>query len=114
VRADALDDSATLLGMLNPTAPEALTDPQGRPYFLWDCDLTAAQFKERLQDPNPDVRAYFAAKLMRQAKPDDVFQFVTLATVRELWPRLSRFLGHSRPFWTWILDAWNRPPDASR
>ena len=62
----------------------------------------SAQFQERLRDPDPDVRAYFVAKLMRQAKPDDVFQFVTLSTIKELWPHLTRFLGHSRPFWTWL------------
>jgi hypothetical protein len=30
------------------------------------------------------------AKLMRQAKPDDVFQFVRVADIVELWPRLER------------------------
>ncbi|HVQ73911.1 MAG TPA: hypothetical protein VMT79_00065 [Candidatus Binatia bacterium] len=99
---------------LNPTPPDALTDARGRPYFLWDCDLTVAQFAERLRDPSPDVRAYFIAKLMRQAKPDDVFQFVTLTTIHELWPRVVRFLGQSKPFWTWLLDAWGRPPHARR
>ena len=94
--------------MLSPTAPEVLTDSRGRPYFLWDCDLTVAEFEERLHDPDPDVRAYFVAKLMRQAKPDDVFTFLDLAEVRLLWPRLVRYLGNSRPFWSWLLDTWNR------
>jgi hypothetical protein len=30
------------------------------------------------QDPDPQVRAYFLSKVMRQGKPDDVFSFVTL------------------------------------
>ena len=98
--------------MLHPTPREALIDGGGRPYFLWDCDLTVAQFEERLRHPDPDVRAYFVAKLMRQAKPDDVFQFVTLAAIRELWPRLVRFLGQSRPFWIWLLDSWHEQPHA--
>lgn len=100
--------------MLSTTQPEALTDRRGRPYFLWDCDLTVAQLQDRLRDPNPDVRAYFMAKLMRQAKPDDVFTFVTLAEVRESWPRISRYLGQSQPFWIWLLDAWNRPADGGQ
>jgi len=100
--------------MLSPTPPEALTDARGRPYFLWDCDLTLAQLNERLLDPNPDVRAYFVAKLMRQAKPDDVFQFVTLAAMRQLWPLLIRYLGQSRPFWIWLLETWNRQAHAGR
>lgn len=100
--------------MLTPTPPSALTDGRGRPYFLWDCDLDVAQFQERLRDPDADVRAYFLAKLMRQAKPDDVFQFVTVADIREAWPRLVRHLGRSRPFWSWLLEAWSRSGNDDR
>jgi hypothetical protein len=100
--------------MLHPTPAEVLIDARGRPYFLWDCDLTVAQFAERLRDPNLDVRAYFVAKLMRQAKPDDVFQFVALAEIEDLWPRLVRFLGQSQPFWAWLLEQWRRQPHGGR
>ena len=92
--------------MLNATPPEVLTDTGGRPYFLWDCDLTITEFEERLRDPDPAVQAYFVAKLMRQAKPDDVFQFVTLSKIRILWPTLVRYLGRARPFWSWLLATW--------
>jgi hypothetical protein len=85
-----------------------MTDAEGRPYFLWDCELTLSEFRARLADRDPAVRAYFAAKIMRQAKPDDVFQFVPLATIRELWSRVSPMLGQSRPFWTWLLDTWHQ------
>ena len=100
--------------MLSLTPSTVLTDARGRPYFLWDCDLTVTDFQARLQDPDSSVRAYFVAKLMRQAKPDDVFRFVDLTTVRNLWPRLERYLGTSRPFWSWLLDTWNRPADGGR
>lgn len=92
--------------MLSLTPPENLTDREGRPYFLWDCNLTLAQFEARLHDESPEVQAYFLAKLMRQAKPDDVFRFVRLADVEEAWPRLTRYLGRSRPFWSWLLETW--------
>jgi hypothetical protein len=48
---------------------------------------------------------------MRQAKPDDVFSFLTLEEIRELWSRLERYLGKSRPFWEWALSMW---PEAVR
>jgi hypothetical protein len=51
--------------VLNPTPPVGLTDDQGRPYFLWDCDLTLEQFERGLHDP--ELRAYLVRKLMRQA-----------------------------------------------
>jgi hypothetical protein len=92
--------------VLNPTPRDRLTDDQGRPYFLWDCELTLDEFKRRLEDPDPEVRAYLVGKLMRQAKPDDVFLFVTPRVIGELWPRLVRYLGQSREFWTWLFDVW--------
>ena len=94
--------------MLNPTPRERLLDTRGRPYFLWDCDLTLEQFTGKLKDPDPEVRAYLVGKLMRQAKPDDVFTYVSPRTIRELWPRLERYLGKTREFWSWLFDAWER------
>lgn len=67
------------MNYLNPTPPGRLVDATGRPYFLWDTDQTLDAFVRILGDADPDVRAYAIAKLMRQARPDDVFSFVTLA-----------------------------------
>ncbi len=93
--------------MLSPTPPDRLCDATGHPYFLWDTDLTLGEFRALLSSPDPDVRAYHVGRLMRQAKPDDVFSFVSLATVSELWPTLERYLGRSRDFWTWLLGRWH-------
>jgi hypothetical protein len=43
---------------------------------------------------------------MRQAKPDDVFQFVSAHTIRELWPQLEPYLGNTREFWAWLFATW--------
>jgi hypothetical protein len=83
-----------------------MTDRAGRPYFVWDCDLTVEQFRAGLQSPDPEIRAYLVGKLMRQAKPDDVFLFVRPFTIRELWPRLKPYLGRTREFWTWLFETW--------
>ena len=84
--------------MLNPTPLERMVDPQGHPYFLWDTEMTLAEFRNSLEDPDPEVRAYLVGKLMRQAKPDDVFTFVSPQEILKLWPLLDRYLGNSRPF----------------
>ena len=52
------------------------------------------------------ARAYLVGKLMRQAKPDDVFLFVRPREIRELWPRLTRYLGRTREFWSWLFETW--------
>ncbi|MFN0242508.1 MAG: hypothetical protein ACKVWV_06415 [Planctomycetota bacterium] len=99
--------------MLNPTPADKLLDAQGRPYFLWDCDLTLDGFQGALRDHEPTVRAYWIGKLMRQAKPDDVFQFVSRTTIEEHWTLLERHLGLTRAFWTWLLDTWREQERAA-
>jgi len=94
------------MSLLAPTPAEHLVDARGRPYFLWDCDMTLERFRTLLRDGEEETRVYLVAKVMRQAKPDDVFQFVRLDEIRELWPRLERRLGRGRAFWTWWMERW--------
>ena len=94
------------MSILNPTPRDRMVDAQGRPYFLWDVDMTLDRFRALLGGDDAEVRAYLLGKLMRQAKPDDVFQFVTLAEIRRDWPRIERHLGRSREFWRWLLSLW--------
>ena len=94
------------MSILCPTPPHLLVDQQNRPYFLWDVDLTIDEFRDRLRSGTRAERGYWTGKLMRQAKPDDVFTFATLADIECLWPDLERHLGKSREFWTWILGMW--------
>jgi hypothetical protein len=92
--------------MLNQTEPDKLVDHQRCPYFLWDVELNLEQFRALLGDPNPRIRAYWAGKLMRQAKPDDIFLFLSLADIRQLWPDVQPYLGKTRAFWQWLLLQW--------
>ena len=61
-----------------------------------------------LHDSDPDVRGYAIGKLMRQAKPDDVFTFVRLEEIRTNWDRLEKHLGLSRAFWHWLMGSWEK------
>ena len=58
--------------MLRPTPQDRLVDAEGRLYFLWDCDLTLADFRRKLTEGDDEDRAYWLGTLMRQVKPDDV------------------------------------------
>lgn len=82
-----------------PTPLESLVDRSGRPYFLWDVDMTLDEFRRGLADRDPEVRAYLAGKLLRQARSADVGMFLTNDELRELWPLLSRYLGQTRDAW---------------
>ncbi len=84
-----------------------MLDAGGRPYFLWDTDMTLEDFERSLREAEPVVRAYLIGKLMRQAKPDDVLQFVSAQQMADLWPDVERYLGKSRRFWDWLLGEWD-------
>ncbi len=94
--------------MLAPTPRDLLTDAQGRPYFLWDMEWTLDEFERALTDHDSATYPYLIGKLMRQAKPDDALQFITPQQIADLWPSIERYLGKSRPFWTWLLEQWER------
>jgi len=94
--------------VLFPTPIDQLCDAEGRPYFLWDVDLTLADFEARLRDADPDVRAYWTGVLMRQARPDDAITLAGRPAILEAMPRLTGRLGHTEPFWQWLLARWQR------
>lgn len=91
-----------------------MLDPQRRPYFLWDVDMTIDDFERAIAQPPSPERSYLIGKMMRQAKPDDVFQFLTLQEVADLWPSVERYLGKTRPFWDWLLGEWESRGDVRR
>jgi len=96
------------------TSPEKLVDARGRPYFLWDIDMTLDEFRLGLRNPDPEVRAYLAGKLLRQARPADVATFLSFDEARDLWPRLSRYLGQTREAWRARLGIGEAPDRVDR
>jgi hypothetical protein len=68
--------------------------------------MTLEEFEQRLRGAGRDGKAYLVGKLMRQARPDDVFSFVTVGEIVDLWEDLERYLGRERAFWRWLLEYW--------
>jgi hypothetical protein len=75
--------------------------------------MTLEEFRQALANGDPVRRTYFLAKLMRQAKPDDVFTFATVADLTANWPQLAPQLGTKRAFWQWVLAKWQAQRDAA-
>lgn len=96
------------MSLLRPTPAEQMVDGHGRPYFLWDCDLTMEQFVALLHHDDPHIRSAMTAKLMRQARPEDVLLFVDRATLVAIEPAISAQLGDKAGFWAFWCDAWRK------
>ena len=82
------------------------TDPNERPYFLWDESTSLGAFREALAGAAGPEKARLLGKLMREARDPDVWEFTTVAEVRALFPQLERYLGRRRAFWQYLLAAW--------
>jgi hypothetical protein len=77
-----------------------------RPWFLWDMDVTEVQFRERLRHEDPAVRAQWQGRLLREARFEEVWKYVTLTELLENWPLIQRHLGRMRGFWEFLLQGW--------
>ena len=97
--------------MLCPTPPEKLCDARGRPYFLWDNELTLAEFLILLRGSDPEQRRTWLAHLLRQAKPDDARQYVDLATISAEWETVADGVGRQREFWDWRVRRYRERGD---
>jgi len=77
-----------------------------RPYFIWDVPITDAELRERLQDPDPDTRAQWQGVIMREARFEEVWQYLTLTEILRDWTDIRRHLGRKRPYWEFLLNGW--------
>lgn len=106
---------STSAPVLPPTCSD-LGDATARPYFLWWTEVTVGELRGLLASPDPETRAYWMGALLREANTRDVWQFVRPREVREMWPRLIRYLGRSRAMWAYLLGlelpVW--PPAEAR
>lgn len=73
--------------------------------FAWDRLETAETLRAKLAgSPSPSwLRT--AAWLMREARTDEVWQFLTLRQVADSFPQLRPLLGRSRRKWEHLLRA---------
>jgi hypothetical protein len=79
-----------------------------RPYFAWDIRATDADIREHLRDPDAALRAQWQGWLMREARFDEVWDYLTLEDVIDNWPLIRRHLGRMRSFWEFLLDGWRQ------
>jgi len=82
------------------------TEDEKVPYFLWDRAITVAQLRATLNTPGAHDREALIAHVLREARPDEVWAFVSPGDVAAEWARLAPRLGRRRAFWAWLLEEW--------
>jgi len=83
-----------------------LDDPGAVPYFLWDEPMTVAELRHRLLHASDPERTRLLAKILREARDTEAWEFTTPAAVAREWKALSLHLGRRRAFWEFLLGSW--------
>ena len=83
-----------------------LRDPAAVPYFLWDEPMTVSELRRRLREGPEPERILLLARILREARDTEAWQFTSPEEVVRLWPRLSLHLGRRRAFWEFLLGRW--------
>ena len=79
-----------------------------RPYFLWDEPLTAGELRRIVKDPSHPERLRYVERILREARVDDVWAFLTPQDVAAVWPGSRGHLGRREPVWELLLTTWRR------
>lgn len=91
---------------MRPACSRDLERDDARPYFVWEEMITVAALRRALRNGPADERVRWAARVLRDARFDDVWRFLTPEEVARRFPELAPRLGRRRDFWAWILDRW--------
>jgi len=83
--------------------PEA-TD---RPDFLWDEPTTRSDLKQLLSGGDEEARLYYVAKIMREARFEEVWDYLSPAFLASHWEKLRWRLGRKTKFWEFIYRTWH-------
>ena len=81
-------------------------DGADRPDFLWDEPTTRVELKEILSDGNDEARLYYAAKILREARFEEVWEYLSPTFLAANWDRLQSRLGRKKKFWEFLFSIW--------
>jgi hypothetical protein len=83
-----------------------MSNREMRPYFLWDEDVSIGELRHALAAPDGPRRDQLLAKMLREARDIDVWEFVRPTEVERVLERLKRRIGRRYAFWRFLIDGW--------
>ena len=81
-------------------------DDADKPDFLWDERLTRANVKQILEGGDVEERLYYAAKILREARFEEVWEYLSPAFLATNWEKLHSRLGRKEKFWAFLYSTW--------
>jgi len=94
-----------ILAMTRPLSTD-LSRGDVRPYFLWDDDISVEEFRMGLRGEDRARADVYLARLLREAKYEDVWRFTTPQEIANRLPIVAPRLGRSRGLWEFLIGVW--------
>jgi hypothetical protein len=86
-----------------------IESPDAAPYFTWDAPVKNAEIRRALREGSPDERLHWLARILREARYDDIWAYLSLRRdVLPNWEQLRPRLGRRRAMFEFLLDRWQR------
>ena len=85
--------------------PTVAFQPADNLDFAWDRPETAASLRVRLAHPETPEWISTVAWLMREARIEQVWEFLTLEEVAEVFPKVKNMLGRRLNVWEYLLKT---------
>jgi len=84
-----------------------LESPDAVPYFNWDAPVTNAEVRRALATGSEDDKIYWIARIMREARYDDVWKYVSLRDdVLPRWQDIEPHLGRWQDKWRFLIEGF--------
>ena len=77
-----------------------------RPDFLWDERTTRSDLKQLLSGGDEEARLYYAAKILREARFEEVWEYLSPTFLADNWDKLHSRLGGKQRFWGFFYSTW--------
>lgn len=77
-----------------------------KPYFLWDYDLSEKDVKRILREGDDFEKRWLIARILESAHFRDVWKYLSLNEVREIFPRL-KLKKPIKKAWQRAFKAWD-------
>lgn len=77
----------------------------GKPYYLWDYDLTEDDVRRILRGENQTDKIWILSRILESARFEDVWKYTSLSDVRSMMPVL-KIKKPIRQAWERALAVW--------
>jgi len=81
--------------------------------IFWDYDMTDAKMRRMLKSGTDWEKRFVASRILERAPFAQVWKFLTLKQVRELFPNL-KFRSQMKEVWAQALKVWGKYENSSK